>query len=71
MKWFWQKKNESFCEFQDSCDCNAKKVKTISCESCRYYWFIDSGYGYCKALPQPSIVAWCKDICSLFKEKNR
>ena len=53
------------CRWKESCDCHS--IKNIFCESCTFYKFIDSGYGWCKGLPEPIVVAWCKDICSLFK----
>ena len=66
---FWRrKKPTTFCEFLDSCNCINKKEK--QCRDCRYYSMIDSGYGYCKALPQPILVAWCKDTCSFFSSKK-
>lgn len=53
------------CEWKDSCDCVL--IKTITCENCRFYYFIDSGYGWCKALPAFEEMAWCRDVCGLFK----
>jgi len=55
------------CKFSDSCNCS--DIKDRCCEKCQWYYRLDSGYGYCKALPEPVIVAWCKDVCSLYKEK--
>lgn len=52
------------CKWQDSCDCEG--IKPLYCQRCKWYSWIDSGYGYCKALPEHIIVAWCRDICSLF-----
>ena len=60
----WRKKTVD-CEFGESCKCG---VKSQFCSKCAYYWWVDSGYGWCRSLPQPSLVAWCKDICSLFRE---
>lgn len=57
------------CEWQDSCDCLSKDSKKQKCEACFWYKSFGSGYGFCKALPEPVIVAWCRDICSLFKVK--
>ena len=57
-----KKKN---CDFEGMCDCN-NKAKSKRCDICTWYSMIDSGYGYCRALPQPIVVAWCKDICSYF-----
>jgi len=57
------------CEWQDSCDCLSKTSKKVKCEDCDWFKRIDSGYGFCKALPEPIPVGWCRDICSLFKEK--
>jgi hypothetical protein len=68
MKILWWKKEYQGCEFQDCCNCKIKD-KLNSCEDCKWYLEIDSGYGYCKALPIPVVVGWCKDICSLFKVK--
>lgn len=56
------------CEWHDSCDCSPGK-KEQKCEDCFWYKFVDSGYGFCKALPEPIIVGWCRDTCSLFKKK--
>ena len=56
------------CEWGDSCVCRG--VKPNCCELCKWYWMIDSGYGYCKALPQHTVVAWCRDTCSLFVGKG-
>jgi len=53
------------CKWDRVCDC--KEIKSKYCSKCWWYWAIDSGYGYCKALPEYTIVAWCRDICSLFK----
>jgi len=55
---------EIACKWEESCVCNSDKDS--NCFSCRYYFMIDSGYGYCRALPEPTVVAWCKDICSFF-----
>ncbi len=57
------------CEWDKCCDCHEKKETT--CSACKYYYFIDSGYGYCRALPKPIMVAWCRFTCSLFKSKNQ
>ena len=56
------------CEWEDSCDCHGNKARN-TCEQCKWYWVIDSGYGYCRALPKHTSVAWCKDVCSLYKER--
>jgi len=62
---------ESNCEWAESCDCSSPSAnKDKSCEKCKWYWMIDSGYGHCKALPQHITVAWCRDICSLFEIKD-
>jgi len=53
----------------------------FTCEDCGWYEFIDSGYGYCRALPpkttpQPKnkpwtveyqVVPWTMRVCSFFK----
>ena len=62
------KKDKPECMRQDACDCSAKK--SGFCEKCNWYVAIDSGYGYCIALPTTYQVPWCKDICSLFKEAS-
>ena len=57
------------CKWEDSCICESGGSyihKSIQCQDCKFYFFIDSGTGYCRALPEPVLVAWCKDICSLF-----
>lgn len=57
------------CKWIESCDCT-KSVRRSSttkiCENCGFYKPIDCAYGWCKGLPEPVVVAWCKDICSLF-----
>ncbi len=58
------------CRWSDSCDCLSKDSKKQKCEDCNWYKFVDSGFGFCKALPEPVIVAWCRDICSLFEVKK-
>lgn len=58
----------SSCEWKNSCNCDNKKQ--LWCELCKWYWVLDSGYGYCRALPDHIIVAWCRDICSLFAKKG-
>jgi hypothetical protein len=57
------------CEFEKSCNCKIKDKKQ-SCEECKWYWFIHSGSGYCKALSIPITIAWCKDICYYFQERK-
>lgn len=59
----------SDCKWANSCNC--KGAKTKFCLKCKWYYFIDTGYGYCKALPEHIVVAWCRDICSLFKFKEK
>lgn len=54
------------CKWAESCDCH--RIKSDYCEKCKFYLGIDSGYGFCKALPEHIVVAWCRDICSLFKK---
>ena len=62
---FWKRKASFECEFQDSCNCGDLRKKP-TCEECKYYYMVDSGYGYCRALPEHICVAWCRDVCSLF-----
>lgn len=52
------------CKWEDSCNCVSDKPTT--CEQCKFYHFIDSGYGWCKALPVFEVVGWCRDVCGLF-----
>jgi len=59
------KRIKSDCRWAESCDCS--DIKITYCSKCIWYWAIDSGYGYCKALPQHTIVAWCRDCCRLFE----
>lgn len=54
------------CEWHESCVCGI--TKSQHCEKCKFYFWLDSGYGYCRALPEFVVVAWCRDICSLYKE---
>jgi hypothetical protein len=56
------------CQFCLSCECKLNKVDR--CEKCRWYKFIDSGYGFCRALPTFTIVAWCKDTCNFYKVRE-
>jgi len=56
------------CKWLESCDCIS--IKNKYCKKCVFYWWLDSGYGYCKALPEHIVVAWCRDICSLFKPRE-
>jgi hypothetical protein len=56
------------CMNADLCDCET--LLKQSCQDCKFYGFIDSGYGACKALPTIITVPWCKDICSFFKESE-
>jgi len=63
------KKDPIFCNWSNSCDCVSKN-KEKQCEMCAFYWWIDSGYGYCRALPKHIAVPWCRDICSLFKARE-
>ena len=58
------------CRFQEFCNCK-DKAKTKQCELCRYYRFIDSGYGHCVALPIATVVAWCKDPCYFYATTNK
>ena len=55
------------CDWGDCCDCIS--IKSQYCETCKWYHGLDSGYGYCVALPNPIVVAWCKDVCSFFVQK--
>ena len=63
------KKKELRCEWQESCICDSRK--SAHCDKCELYYFIDSGFGWCKALPVPTRVAWCRDICGLFRPKKK
>lgn len=55
------------CKWKDSCDCGSGK--TSYCEKCRWYYRFDSSFGFCKALPEPTLVAWCKYVCSLYQTR--
>lgn len=60
------------CEWEGCCDCSSFGAnKDKQCEKCSFYYCVDSGYGYCRALPQFIVVAWCRDACSLFKEEPK
>ena len=65
MRWLFWRREVPLCEFQDSCNCEDEKE--VTCKNCGYYIPLDSENGCCKALPNPVLVAWCKDICSFFK----
>jgi len=54
------------CRWSDCCRC--EDDKSDYCQKCQFYWFIDSGYGYCRALPEFVLVGWCRDVCSLYEE---
>lgn len=56
------------CKWYDCCTCTITKPK--KCSECTFYCPIDSGYGWCKALPTFEVVAWCRDVCSLFKRPD-
>jgi len=58
------------CKFSDLCSCESLYKSTL-CQLCRWYFWVDSGCGYCRALPEPSLVAWCKDPCSLFSPTRK
>jgi len=62
------KQKVSDCKYDDACNCRIDKVKC--CEQCIWYWSLDSGYGYCRALPSHFIIPWCKDICSFFGRRT-
>lgn len=69
IRWFLERgRKEEYddCEWLDSCKCNALD-KTDYCGKCRFYFQVDSGYGYCRALPGFVLVAWCRDVCSLYR----
>lgn len=58
------------CEWQKSgCDCES--IKSTTCHNCESYYPSDSGYGWCKALPKFQLVAWCRDVCVLFRKEIR
>jgi len=66
---FGRKREENCCEFEDACNCSRlDKLKT--CERCQFYYGVDSGGGYCRAMPKFEPVAWCRDTCSLYKERR-
>ena len=70
MRWFSRRVKESTCEWEECCDCSSPSAtKDKLCEKCVFYYWVDSGYGYCRALPEFIVVAWCRDVCSLFKKK--
>lgn len=54
------------CKWSYSCNCN--ESKSIYCASCRFYFPVDSIFGYCKALPEFVLVPWCRDVCSFYQE---
>lgn len=56
------------CRWKESCDCSS--IKDKHCSKCAFYWWLDSGYGYCKALPEHTLVGWCRDICYLYHPKE-
>jgi len=62
-----RRKQEKGCECEDYCPC---KEPHHGCEDCIWYRFIDSGYGYCIAVPGVVGVPWCRIVCSLFKLRD-
>ena len=64
----FRREKVELCKWEDSCKCGVNKV--LSCLNCKWYWWLDSGYGHCRAMPEHLIVAWCRDICSLFVKKG-
>ncbi len=56
------------CAWKDACNCYI--IKDIYCGCCKYYYLVDSSYGWCKALPTFQLVPWCRDACSLFRRKT-
>lgn len=66
---FWQQKEQDDCKWIDCCDCH--NYSRIRCSNCRYYHAIDSGYGYCRAMPEFVVVAWCRVVCSLFSDTRK
>ena len=50
--------------------CNCREERELSCGQCGKYKLIDSGYGYCRALPTWVVTAWCRDICGLFVDRK-
>jgi len=67
VSWFSSKEPVS-CEFADYCQCIPSK--SLSCYNCKWYFWLDSAYGICRTLPTAIEVAWCKDVCSLFEQKE-
>ena len=67
--WF-RKKQERDCECEEYCPCPSNKVPRYTCLDCSYYKMIDSGYGYCTAMPKVVVVPWCRIICSLFQRRK-
>ncbi len=68
MKLLFWKKDELGCKWLESCKCKDKREN--ACGYCQFYFQIDSGFGYCRALPSHVLTAWCRDICSLFKSNR-
>ena len=63
---FWKKRDESTCKWDGICKCHSTN-KERRCDKCDFYWWVDSGFGYCRALPEFVVVAWCRDVCSFYK----
>ena len=66
---FRRKKESGNCEFDNACDCSSND-KPNTCEKCQFYFWVDSGNGWCRAMPKFEAVAWCRDVCSLYKEQG-
>ena len=61
--------NKDSCAYEIE-ECNCEEDKERNCGKCKRYVLIDSGYGYCRALPVWTVTAWCRDICGLFRAKE-
>ena len=71
-KLFGKKIDLFYCKWEGACDCGdhdkpVDKLKT--CSACRFYYCIDSGYGWCRAFPKFELVPWCRDACGFYKGK--
>lgn len=68
-------------EYSSGYSNNMKNKNDYVCEECKFYKFIDSGYGYCRRYPpkffelkkffEYIIVEWDRICCGEFIEKGK
>lgn len=59
------------CKHANEClVCEGMKDANKVCSACKFYRFLDSGYGLCIVFPTFTIMAWCRDICGQFQKRE-